>query len=115
MKKIKYNGESKVIRRIVELLNKKPETGEGHEDAYFGDFSKAAYEHSLLQSGNPHNVTLEDLGIADIFDKLAAFMQSIGMMRDWITHDDDTVVDHDGTLIQFQGAAEENQNYLLWH
>jgi hypothetical protein len=116
MKKVFYEGESKVIRRIVELLNLKPELGEGHEDAYFGDLSKEAYEHSQLRSGNPHRVTLADLGLEGILDKINAIMLAIGMTRSWVTHANETIVDHNGAPIWFHGAsAEDDQNYLLWH
>ena len=115
MKKVFYEGESKVIRRIVELLNLKPELGEGHEDAYFGDLSKEAYEHSQLRSGNPHNVTLADLGLEGILDKINAIMLAIGMQRTWITHKNEMIVDHDNAPICFHGANAENYNYLLYH
>ena len=115
MKKVFYEGESKVIRRIVELLNLKPELGEGHEDAYFGDLSKEAYEHSQLRSGNPHNVTLADLGLEGIIDKINAIMLAIGMQRNWITHKNEMIVDHDNAPICFHGANAENYNYLLYH
>ena len=116
MKKVFYEGESKVIRRIVELLNLKPELGEGHEDAYFGYLSKEAYEHSQLRSGNPHNVTLADLGLEGILDKINAIMLAIGMTRSWVTHASETIVDHNGAAIWFHGASsEDDQNYLLWH
>ena len=116
MKKVFYEGESKVIRRIVELLNLKPELGEGHEDAYYGDFSKEAYEHSQLRSGNPHRVTLADLGLEGILDKINAIMLAIGMTRSWVTHTNETIVDHDGAAIWFHGASSEDEpNYLLWH
>ena len=118
MKKVFYEGESKVIRRIVELLNRKPETGEGHEDAYYGDYSKEAYEHSQLRSGNPHNVTLADLGLEGIIDKINAIMLAIGMTRSWITHTNETITDHDGVAIWFHGAGAEeaaDRNYLIWH
>lgn len=115
MKKVFYEGESKVIRRIVELLNLKPELGEGHEDAYYGDLSKEAYEHSQLRSGNPHNITLADLGLEGIIDKIDAIMYAIGMIRQWHTHKGEAIVDHAGDYIVFHGANAENQNYLIWH
>lgn len=71
MKKIYYDGSNKSIKRIAEILNTKPEVGENHEDAYYGDYGKTAYLHSQLQSGNPHNVTLSDLGIADIGSRVS--------------------------------------------
>lgn len=36
--------------------------GETHSTAYYGDLGKVAYEHSQA-TGNPHNLTLGDLGI----------------------------------------------------
>lgn len=113
MKKIYYDGESKVLKRMAELLNRKPETGEGHGDAYYGDFSKEAYEHSQLRSGNPHNVTLADLGLEGILDKVNAILLAIGTDRGWVTHGGDDIVDHNGAIISFHGAAD--RNYLLWH
>lgn len=71
MKKIYYDGSNKSIKRIAEILNDKPGLGENHEDAYYGDYGKTAYEHSQLRSGNPHNVTLSDLGIADIESRVS--------------------------------------------
>lgn len=118
MKKIYYEGESKTLKRMAELLNRKPETGEGHEDAYYGDYSKEAYEHSQLRSGNPHNVTLADLGLEGIIDKINAIMLAIGMTRSWITHTNETITDHDGVAIWFHGAGAEEtatRNYLIWH
>lgn len=115
MKKINYKGDSKIIKRIVEFLNLKPELGEGHEDAYYGDLSKEAYEHSQLRSGNPHNVTLADLGLEGIINKINAIMFAIGMQRIWITHTNETITDHDGTAIWFHGAGTDENNYLLWH
>ncbi len=115
MKKIYFEGANKTLKRMAELLNKKPELGEGHEDAYYGDFSKTAYEHSQLRSGNPHNVTLADLGLEGILDKINAIMLAIGLTRGWITHANETITDHDGAPIWFHGAGEDDTNYLLWH
>lgn len=117
MKKIHFEGENKTLRRMAELLNRKPEIGEGHEDAYHGDLSKEAYEHSQLRSGNPHNVTLADLGLDGILDKINAIMLAIGMTRSWITHNSETITDHEGVAIWFHGAGgdEDEHNYLLWH
>ena len=43
--------------------------GEGHDNAYYGDLGKAAYEHSQLTSGNPHNVTKDDIGLGNVENK----------------------------------------------
>lgn len=37
--------------------------GETSSTAYRGDRGKEAYDHSQLTSGNPHNVTAEDIGV----------------------------------------------------
>ena len=115
MKKIYYEGANKIIKRIAELLNLKPELGEGHEDAYYGDYSKAAYDHSLLTSGNPHHVTQADLGLEGILDKINAIMIAIGMIGGWVTHSDEMITDHDGVIISFHGVIKDEHNYLLWH
>jgi hypothetical protein len=115
MKRINYEGKSKILIRIVELLNRKAELGETHEDAGYGDESRAAYEHSLLTSGNPHHVTAADLGLGAVVSQLNAIMLAIGMQRNWITHKNEMIVDHDNAPICFHGANAENYNYLLYH
>jgi len=40
--------------------------GETSSTAYRGDRGKAAYEHSLVTSGNPHNVTKSDVGLGNV-------------------------------------------------
>ena len=40
--------------------------GTTHEDAFYGDHGEAAYQHSLLRQGNPHNVTKGDLGLGNV-------------------------------------------------
>lgn len=71
MKKIHYDGSNKSIKRIAEILNTKPELGETHTNAYFGDNGKIAYEHSQLRSGNPHNVTAADLGLDGVGNRVS--------------------------------------------
>lgn len=46
--------------------------GETSTTAYRGDRGKAAYDHSLLTSGNPHNVTKSDLGLGNVENKSAS-------------------------------------------
>lgn len=117
MKKLYYEGSDKTLKRMAELLNLKAELGEDHEQAYYGDLSKEAYEHSQIRSGNPHNVTLADLGLEGILDRINAIMLAIGMTRAWITHANETITDHDGAEIWFHGAGAEDDEtrYLLWH
>lgn len=40
--------------------------GETSASAYRGDRGKIAYDHSLLTSGNPHNVTKTDVGLSNV-------------------------------------------------
>ena len=40
--------------------------GETSNSAYRGDRGKAAYDHSKLTSGNPHNVTKSDIGLGNV-------------------------------------------------
>lgn len=40
--------------------------GETSSTAYRGDRGKVAYDHSLLTSGNPHNVTKSDIGLSNV-------------------------------------------------
>ena len=42
------------------------ELGETHSTAYYGDRGKAAYDHSLLTTGNPHGVTKSDVGLGNV-------------------------------------------------
>ena len=40
--------------------------GETSSTAYRGDYGKAAYDHSLIVTGNPHNVTKSDVGLGNV-------------------------------------------------
>lgn len=46
--------------------------GETSETAYRGDYGKVAYDHSQITSGNPHNVTAEEIGLGNVENKSAA-------------------------------------------
>ena len=105
MKKVYYEGESKALKRIAEVLNRKPETGEGHEDAYYGDYSKEAYEHSQLRSGNPHNVTPADLGLERVLDEINAIMQAIGAIDYWESNNHGYITDDEEEKIEFETSA----------
>ena len=50
--------------------------GETSTTAYRGDRGKAAYDHSLLTSGNPHNVTKGDLGLGNVENKSSSTIRS---------------------------------------
>lgn len=112
---ITYNGQSKVIRRLCELINKCAELGTDHDQAFYGDLGETAYEHSQLKSGNPHHVTAADLGLGNINERILAIMNAIGMSRLWLTHSGELVVDHDSVPIMFHGVLAENTQYLLYH
>ena len=112
--KIVYNGSSKVIKRIVEKLNNWSEVmlGTTHSTAFYGDLGQSAYEHSQLTSGNPHNVTLEDLGIPDAARQLEAISDILGSDYDWVTEtDNDVIGDHNGDTYIISTAA----NLLAFH
>lgn len=111
MKKVHYEGESKVIKRIVELLNLKPELGGDHENAFYGDLSKEAYDHSQT-TGNPHRLTLADLGIDNIQRQIDLLMDAVGSLDFWICRDDNAeFIDHDGNNLVFVSSS----NLLKWH
>ena len=46
MLKVQYDGKSKFIQRLCEVVNGKAELGETENSAYRGDRGKIAYEHS---------------------------------------------------------------------
>lgn len=50
--------------------------GETSSTAYRGDRGKAAYDHSQLTSGNPHNVSKSDVGLGNVDNKSAATLKS---------------------------------------
>lgn len=50
--------------------------GETHSTAYYGDLGKAAYEHSQVVEGNPHNVTKSDVGLGNVENKSVATIKS---------------------------------------
>ena len=55
------------------------------------------------------------LGHGAVVSQLNAIMLAIGMQRNWITHKNEMIVDHDNAPICFHGANAENYNYLLYH
>ena len=114
--KITYTGHSKVITRLCERVNGLAALGETHENAYYGDLGKEAYDHSQLRSGNPHNVTAADLGLENVLSQIKAIMVAIGMIKTWWTHNDEPITDHEGVLLTFHGvSAPDVENNLLWH
>lgn len=50
--------------------------GETSSTAYRGDRGKAAYDHSQLTSGNPHNVTKANVGLGNVENKSSATIRS---------------------------------------
>lgn len=114
--KINYTGSSKVIRRIVDRLNNITLAilGTKHDEAFYGDWGNEAYQHSLLKEGNPHNVTLNDLGIADLPRQMALLNEFIGSEDYWISHRADETeyfIDHSGNQFVFRSTAR----LLGWH
>ena len=137
---IRYDGESKVIKRICELLNTElvrvldvyvngesvvdeegvaqilvPLLGEEEGEAYPGNLGKEAYDHSQIISGNPHHVTADDLGLGNVLEQLHAIMDTLGLSWSWITQSDEHIVDHNGDRIVFHGVGMEETQNILWH
>lgn len=114
--KITYEKNSKVIKRLCERVNNLAPLGEEHDNAYYGDKGKEAYDHSQLREGNPHNVTAADLGLENVLSQIRAIMIAIGMLKFWNTHNNEPITDHEGTYISFHGvSAPDVENNLLWH
>ena len=114
--RIHYTGSSKILIKICEKLNSVPILGTNHEDAYFGDRGEAAYQHSLKTSGNPHHVSLEDLGIELLPNQIQMMLDAIGALDSWISHDrtdGETTyfIDHEGDYLVLVSAS----NLLAWH
>lgn len=113
--KIIYDGNSKILRRLCELVNTKASLGTSHDEAFYGDQGQAAYEHSRQTSGNPHHITAADLGLEHVLARLDAIQFAIGMVCSWVTHKGEVMRTHAGDAIVFRGVGAENYNYLTWH
>ena len=50
--------------------------GETSSTAFRGDYGRSAYIHSMLQSGNPHNVSKDDIGLGNVENKSSAAILS---------------------------------------
>lgn len=109
--RIVYNGKSKVIKRLCEMINTVARLGTTHTTAFYGDLGQQAYDHSRT-IGNPHQLTLEDLGIENIQRQIDTIMGAIGAREYWISHEDDYYfIDHEGDKLLFSVTA----NMLKWH
>lgn len=108
---IYYSGESKILRRICEKLNQVPTLGTRHQDAYYGDLGKDAYDHSLVTEGNPHRVTAEDLGLEHVVNQIRLILDAIGALGEWADYDGTFFTDHEGDQLVFTAA----ENLLAWH
>ena len=56
--------------------------GETSSTAFRGDWGKIAYDHSQLTSGNPHNVSLTDLGVTATAEEINGFKDAINGKAD---------------------------------
>ena len=109
--KINYNGKSKVIKRLCELINKAARLGTTHDTAFYGDLGQEAYDHSQT-IGNPHQTTLEDLGAGKFQKQIEMLLEAVGSTDDWICHGDNYgFIDHDGDQLVFMSGS----NLLMWH
>ncbi len=137
---IRYNGESKVIKRICELLNTEIanvldvevngesvvddagvahieilELGETSDKAYPGNLGKEALDHTLITSGNPHHVTAEDIGLGNVLNQINAILDSLGLSWAWVDHSGNHIIDHNGDRILFHGVGIPETNNIQWH
>ena len=109
--RIFYNGNSKVIRRLCQIINSVARLGTSHTTAFYGDLGQEAYEHSQTR-GNPHGTTISDLGIESIQRQIDLLLESVGTTETWICHVDDAeFTDHDGNELVFGVGS----NLLKWH
>lgn len=109
---INYTGSSKVIRRLCERINNMALLGIEHNEAFYGDWGNEAYLHSQLKSGNPHQVSLADLGIDFTMRQVRTLLDALGSIALWGDHQDAIIADHDGTPIILQTS---NAQFLAWH
>ena len=58
------------------LISETITLGETSSTAYRGDRGKIAYDHSLITSGNPHNVTKSDVGLGNAENKSSSTIRS---------------------------------------
>jgi hypothetical protein len=113
---IDYKGDIKTLKRLCQRVQELPELGTEHDQAYYGDLGQQAYEHSLIEEGNPHHVTADDLGLGNVLNQIRAIMVAIGMLKVWATHNDEPIADHEGVYLSFHGvSAPDVENNLLWH
>lgn len=105
--KVYYNGSSKVIRRICQVLNSVAKLGTTHTTAFYGDLGQEAYDHSKTK-GNPHNLTLADLGIENIQRQVEMVMDAIGSFDTWHSHEDNAeFIDHEsGEVFAFVSSSD---------
>ena len=111
--KIQYTGSSKIIKRIVDRLNHVPTLGTTHDTAYYGDYGQTAYEHSQITEGNPHNVTLKDLGIENIINQIETLINASGSIDRWtvcVEGEDANVIDYTDDEILFSFIEDA----LIW-
>ena len=110
--KIYYNGNSKVIRHLCQIINNVAKLGTTHTTAFYGDLGMTAYEHSQRVSGNPHNVSLAELGIENVPRQITMILDTIGSLDQWICHGDRAeFIDHEGDQLVFVSGS----NLLAWH
>ena len=113
---IDYKGDIKTLKRLCQRVQELPELGTEHDQAYYGDLGQQAYEHSLIEEGNPHHVTADDLGLGNVLHQIRAIMVENGMIMVWATHNDEPIADHEGVYLSFPGvSAPDVENNLLWH
>ena len=103
--KVYYNGSSKVIKRLCQIINSVARLGITHDKAFYGDLGQEAYDHSQT-IGNPHQTSLADLGIENIQKQIDMLLDTVGSVDAWIDHEDDfEFVDHTDETIMFVSGS----------
>lgn len=97
MLRIEYTGSNKVIKALCKAVN--------HiiDKDYKID---GAYNHAQITSGNPHRVSLEDLGIARLPSQVDSLMKAFGTLTPWTEHSVGAeLTTHTGETIYFQTTS----------
>jgi hypothetical protein len=111
---------------IIELFNSAGLIlGETSVTAYRGDRGKIAYDHTLITSGNPHNVTKTDVGLGNVLDTIQepalgnpssngyVLSSTTSGTRSWIANNTVTGTDGNIVIIQNNIPVDSGLSYAL--
>lgn len=105
--------------------------GEEHDEAFYGDMGKAAYDHAMVANGNPHGTTYADVGadkeglasecyqnavaytdkaIADLINGAPGTLDTLKEIADAMAENEDVVAALDSAI-----GTKANQSQLDTH